>query len=163
MMWSYLQCLSFSNKNGTTKNIFWGVKPCSVDFINVFPHIKCHGFIDFVKAPHFTTHYWSVCKTWMIFASLLLPKYLVSLFFYCLCPPARSWDGRVPGLVCKIHEPDIGQKLRLYNPLCWSVRRSVRPSHFTFFLVFAVIGLTAPGQMMQWPQIWPLPTRTRLG
>ena len=45
-----------------------------------------------------------------------------------------------------------------------SVRRSVRPSvTLYFFCVFTVFGLTAPAQMIWWPQLWPLPTRTRLG
>ena len=43
-----------------------------------------------------------------------------------------------------------------------SIRQSVRPSHFTFF-GFAVFGLTARAQMIEWPQIQPLPTRMRLG
>ena len=30
-----------------------------------------------------------------------------------------------------------------------SVRRSVRPSHFTFFLVFAIFGLTAPALVIK--------------
>ena len=52
-----------------------------------------------------------------------------------------------------------------YNPLC----RSVGPSHLIFFCLFffADFGLTAPAQMTsndpKWPQIWPLPTRMRLG
>ena len=41
------------------------------------------------------------------------------------------------------------------------VGRSVGLSHFTF-LWFSILDLTAPAQMVQWPQIWPLPTRTRL-
>ena len=60
---------------------------------------------------------------------------------------------------------------RLYTQLCpsvgqlvsWSVGRLVGRSPFYFFWVFAVFGLTAPAQMMEWPQIWPLPTHTRLG
>ena len=47
--------------------------------------------------------------------------------------------------------------MRLYTPLGRSVGRSVGLSHFTFFL-----DLTAPAQMMKWPQLQPLPTRTRL-
>ena len=43
-----------------------------------------------------------------------------------------------------------------------SVGWSVGPSHFTFFLWFYFFDLTAPAQMVWWPQIWPLPTRTRL-
>ena len=39
----------------------------------------------------------------------------------------------------------------------WSVR------HALLFLVFAVFGLTAPAQVIKWPQIQPLPTHTRLG
>ena len=41
-----------------------------------------------------------------------------------------------------------------------SIHRSARLSHFTFlwFLRFS-----APAQMIKMPQIWPLPTRTRLG
>ena len=49
------------------------------------------------------------------------------------------------------------------QPLCWSVGPSVGQSHFTFFCGFAVFGLTAPAQMIWWPQLQPLPTRTRLG
>ena len=53
--------------------------------------------------------------------------------------------------------PSVRQSVR------WSIRRSVRPSvTLYFFWVFGVFGLTAPAQMMEWPQIWPLPTRTRL-
>ena len=46
-----------------------------------------------------------------------------------------------------------------------SVRRSVCPSvrHTLLFLFFVVFGLTTPAQMIKWPRIWPLPTRTRLG
>ena len=44
-----------------------------------------------------------------------------------------------------------------------SVLPLVRPSHFTFFLVFAVFGLTAPALVIKWSQIRPLPTRTQLG
>ena len=45
-----------------------------------------------------------------------------------------------------------------------SVGPSVRPSvTLYFFGGFAVFGLTAPAQMMERPQSWPLPTRTRLG
>ena len=50
-----------------------------------------------------------------------------------------------------------------------SVRPSVCPSvcpsvrHTSLFLVFAVFGLTAPTQMIWWPQLQPLPIRTRLG
>ena len=45
-----------------------------------------------------------------------------------------------------------------------SVRPSVGPSvTLYFFWVFAVFGLTAPAQMIEWPHIQPLPTRTRLG
>ena len=42
---------------------------------------------------------------------------------------------------------------------------SVRPSvgHTLLFCVFAVFGLSTPAQMIKWPQIQPLPTRTRLG
>ena len=48
------------------------------------------------------------------------------------------------------------------------VRRSVHwlvhPSCFIFiFLVFAVFGLTAPAQIIKWPQIQPLPILMRLG
>ena len=40
---------------------------------------------------------------------------------------------------------------------------SVGPSvTLYFFGVFAVFDLTAPAQMMERPQIWPLPTHTRL-
>ena len=42
-----------------------------------------------------------------------------------------------------------------------SVRQSVR--HTLSFLFFAIFGLTAPAQMIKWPQIQPLLTRTRLG
>ena len=41
-----------------------------------------------------------------------------------------------------------------------SVRWSVT---LYFFLVFAVFCLTAPAQMIMWPQIQPLPTCTQLG
>ena len=53
--------------------------------------------------------------------------------------------------------------LRFFVP---SARPSVRPfsiCHTLLFFVFAVFGLTAPAQIIKWPQIWPLPTRTRLG
>ena len=42
-----------------------------------------------------------------------------------------------------------------------SVRPSVHPSHFTFFGLLGFLAL-APAQIIRWPQIWPLPTRTRL-
>ena len=42
-----------------------------------------------------------------------------------------------------------------------SVGRLVGRSHY-FFLWFYFFDLTAPAQMTWWPQIWPLPTRTRL-
>ena len=45
--------------------------------------------------------------------------------------------------------------------VCPSVRPSVR--HTLLFWFFAVYGLTAPAQMIKWPPIQPLPTRTRLG
>ena len=41
----------------------------------------------------------------------------------------------------------------------WSVGRSVT---LYFFLWFYFFDITAPAQMVWWPQIWPLPTRTRL-
>ena len=44
------------------------------------------------------------------------------------------------------------------------VGRSVGPQHFTFstfFIFLRLFGPTAPSQIL-WPQIWPLPTRTRL-
>ena len=41
----------------------------------------------------------------------------------------------------------------------WLVGRSVT---LYFFLWFYFFDLTAPAQMVWWPQIWPLPTRTRL-
>ena len=45
-----------------------------------------------------------------------------------------------------------------------SVRPSVRQSVTLYiFWVFAVFCLTAPAQMIKWPQIQPLLTRTRLG
>ena len=46
----------------------------------------------------------------------------------------------------------------------FSVRSSVR-RYVTlyFFGIYGVFGSTAPAQMLHWPQIWPLPTRTRLG
>ena len=50
---------------------------------------------------------------------------------------------------------------RLYNPLCLSVGRLVRRSHSISFYDF-FFNLTAPAQMVWWPRIWPLPTRTRL-
>ena len=49
---------------------------------------------------------------------------------------------------------------RLYNPLCPSVSRLVgRSVTLHFFLWFYFFDLTAPAQMVWWPQIWPLPTR----
>ena len=45
----------------------------------------------------------------------------------------------------------------------WSVGPSVRRSVRHTLLFFAVFGLTAPAQIMKWPQLWPLPTRTWLG
>ena len=45
-----------------------------------------------------------------------------------------------------------------------SVGPLVHPSvTLYFFWVVAVFGLTAPAQVIKCPQIWPLPTRTRLG
>ena len=49
-----------------------------------------------------------------------------------------------------------------------SVRRSVGPSirrSVTLYLfgVNGGFGLIAPAQKFHWPQLWPLPTRTRLG
>ena len=53
-----------------------------------------------------------------------------------------------------------------------SVRPSVRPSvdlsvrrsvTLYFFGDYGVFGYTTPAQILHWPQIWPLPTRTRLG
>ena len=45
-----------------------------------------------------------------------------------------------------------------------SVGPSVRPSvTLYFFGVNGFFGLTAPAQMLHWPQLWPLSTRTRLG
>ena len=41
-----------------------------------------------------------------------------------------------------------------------SVRQSIR---HTTFSSFAVFGLAAPAQMIKWPKILPLPTRTRPG
>ena len=41
----------------------------------------------------------------------------------------------------------------------WLVGRSVT---LYFFLWFYFFDLTAPAKMVWWPQIWPLPTRTRL-
>ena len=51
---------------------------------------------------------------------------------------------------------------RLYTSLCPSIRRSGRLSVtlYFFFFYFAVFGHTAPAQMIKWPQIQPLPTRT---
>ena len=51
---------------------------------------------------------------------------------------------------------------RFFCPLplvCWLVDWSVT-IHFSFFAVF---GLTTPVQMLYWPQIWSIPTRTGLG
>ena len=47
---------------------------------------------------------------------------------------------------------------RFVHPL---VGRSVGPSHFAF-LCSLFFDLTASAQMIWWPQIWPLPTRTQL-
>ena len=54
---------------------------------------------------------------------------------------------------------------RFVGPLvCPSVGPLVRRSiTLYFFWVLAVFGLTAPAQMIKWPQMRPLPTRTRLG
>ena len=44
-----------------------------------------------------------------------------------------------------------------------SVGRLVGPSvTLDFYLWFYYFDLPAPAQMVWWPQIWPLPTRTRL-
>ena len=32
----------------------------------------------------------------------------------------------------------------------------------TLLILWLILDLTAPGQMVKWPQIWPLPTRTQL-
>ena len=45
----------------------------------------------------------------------------------------------------------------------WSIGSSVTLYFFCFFVFFAVFDLTAPAQVIKWPQIWPPPTRTRLG
>ena len=45
-----------------------------------------------------------------------------------------------------------------------SVGPSIGPSVTLYFLgVNGGFGLIAPAQMFHWPQLWPLPTRTRLG
>ena len=66
---------------------------------------------------------------------------------------------RVCPLVCLSVRPSVGPSVRR------SVHPLVRPSihHTLLFCFFAVFGLTAPAQMIKWPQKWPLPTRTRLG
>ena len=46
------------------------------------------------------------------------------------------------------------------TPLCPSVGRLI--GHTLLFLWFLFFDLTAPTQKVWWPQIWPLPTRTRL-
>jgi len=65
------------------------------------------------------------------------------------------------GVARKVRWCSKSRATRLYNPLCRSVCRSVR--HTILFLFFPLFVLTIPAQMMKWPQIWPLPTRTRLG
>ena len=79
--------------------------------------------------------------------------------------PALFWMSLVRLLIRAFNLWPIGltqtfwaHATRLYTPLCPSICRSVSQSD-----IFLFFDLTAPAQMVKWPQIWPLPTRTRPG
>ena len=92
---------------------------------------------------------------------------------YCSCPSHCDWIAMYPVFFlvsfCQIH-------FSFFLVACYatlhpalkvrpSIGQLVRPSvhHTLLFLVFAVFGLTAPAQIIKWPQIQPLPTSMGLG
>ena len=79
----------------------------------------------------------------LTFCSSLYWSCPVSLLCIVLCRVLRDSTPRFVGLSIR---PSVRRSVTLY-----------------FFDVNGVFGLTAPAQMLHWPQLWPLPTRTRLG
>ena len=97
-------------------------------------------------------------KHWIYhwFLSRVYAKYFIQIF--CI-----FWGSRILSLgrfhnVIFIKNNYKWPALSVGRSVGWSVGQS----HLTFFLWFYFFDLTAPTQMIWWPQIWPLPTRTRL-
>ena len=75
---------------------------------------------------------------------------------YGPCPPACVWGSCVSVLV---------KQIKLWQP-AWCHFEDLLIFHsvtLNFFGVYEVFGLTAPAQMLYWPQMLPLSTHTWLG
>ena len=130
--------------------------------------LKTFDFLSFTQRRHFIhkveNPFW---------ACFFIPLAYAPYWFSGSSRGIEKVKVSLKGETAKIFKPFFQScATRLYTPLCRSVRQSVGPSvrlsvrpsvTLYFFGVYGVFGYTAPAQMLHWPQIWPLPTRTRLG
>ena len=170
--------ISLTNNSVTKENPNWICILHAVLFVLLRFFTPFDLTHDVFLSRHNWTYYWSkFCKLKII----CILQYLVheKQCIYFICSPfwisyIRTIDLFI-NLCCTVHwcvdsvefPTQMKNVVEIFLVACCatlhpalSVGRSVT---LYFFYVFVFFDHTAPFQILWWPQIWPLPTRTRLG